>query len=178
MLTQGRTELQVKHWTLAQEMRYIRRKEIARRKTLKRMNPDWVKAQEDGAEVSGIRKYIKKPNWHFDTAGREKLRDHRLNLKPLARGIHLARGYLQGMPYRVMERMAMDSPDWKIVWDHVVRFGHVDKDDPTARQKFMDWADVVLPVDPARLTNQRNQDYTADSGHPPSWHIWRQLKWT
>ncbi len=183
MLTQRETHLKVKHLSLAQEMRIIRRLEVSKRKTLKRPNPNYSRPFPD-VVIKGVRQFIKKPNRNFDTAGRESLRDHRLNLKPLARALHLARGYLQGMPYRVMERMAYESPDWKLVWDHVVRFGNRNlsaaSDESEERVKFMAWADTVLPQDPARLSNRSGEGDYANTKYrtlTPSYFIKLHNRW-
>jgi len=178
--------LKIKNLTLAQEARIIRRKENSMRKWKKRISEQHkaalqtIQGQVDPKALptgifKGLKKYEYKENRQYDPDVRHDLREYRLKVvRPMARASHLALGYMKNMPYRVMERMAYDSPDWKEVWKNVTRFGVKDAD----KQRFLDWADTVIetPKDGAGH-NKPNLDYTVVQNKSVSWLIKYQLKW-
>lgn len=54
----------------------------------------------------------------------ESLASHRRGVvRREARNSHLAYGYLRGVPYRAMERVAREDPDWHAIERMVGRYG-------------------------------------------------------
>lgn len=168
-------QLKIKHLSIADEARLIRRHENSMRKHRKVENPEWLKALNEQIQIQpdsdlamknlkGIREYLYIPNRRHHPDERASLQIHRHELREELRAIHLARGYLKGMPYRVMEQIAFDSPKWHRVWYHVVKFSKIE-DSVKARQEFATWADAGVP-----LVTKHNQmkDYTTQTRWVPS----------
>ena len=125
-----KSHLQVKVFTLMQEMTYIRRKED-KWKTRARI------ARKNQKETTT--QYAERNFWSH--------RLHRQGLKTEARNTHLAYGALRGAPYRIMEVMCYgplkgygsSEPDWKSIESMVERFSK-DEDDPQGTmQRFGEW---------------------------------------
>lgn len=56
----------------------------------------------------------KTKGWRAGNAEWAELRDHRIHVvRPYARTVLLAYGYLRGRPYKVLEEKCYESPDWK-----------------------------------------------------------------
>lgn len=198
-------KLEIKHLSLAQEARLIRRKEVAARKWKKfesegykhlhehfydiaEEKPDGGWQLKNGEDINydgspkGLRKYVYVENRKYNPDLRHVFREHRLKtVRPEIRAAHLALGFLKKMPYRAMESIAYDPPMWDKVWHNVMNFGSfgnlVDVD--KMKEEFLQWADAVLPPSEATSKhNQQNMDYTKSTGDkPPSWFIKYALKW-
>ncbi len=149
-----RTHLQVKVFTLMQEMSYIRRQEEKWKTRARFARQKQKQATLERAESAF---------W--------SLRSHRTGLKSEARSTHLAYGALRGMPYRMMEVMCYgplkgygsSEPDWKSIEAMVERFSK-DEDDPQGTmQRFSEWlaeAKLWYEANPDRIeewTKQRPQ---------------------
>jgi hypothetical protein len=179
--------LEIKHNSLAAELRIIRRKEAAHRKWKRRIAKEHKAKLDELAKagletvtpgaLAGIRKYEYVENRNYNPDLRWTLREHRLvKVKPEARAAHLALGYLKGMPYRKMETIAFNAPNWAKVWYNVLSFGGLPNDDDTKRH-FLNWADAKLPegAKAPKLSNYQRLDYTATLNRKPSeliiWHL-------
>lgn len=146
-----RTHLQVKVFTLMQEMTYIRRQEEKWKTRARFARQKQKQATLERAESAF---------W--------SLRGHRINLKLEARNTHLAYGALRGMPYSRMEVMCYGplkgygstEPNWKSIEDMVERFSK-DEDDPQGTmQRFGEWladAKVWYEANPDRITEWDKQ---------------------
>jgi len=195
-------KLEVKHFTLAQEARIIRRKENAARKWKKFESegykhlrehwddvaieqPDGWWKLKNGEEVNfdgspkGLRKYAYAANRNYNPELRAVLSQHRTKIvRPEARAAHLALGFLKKMPYRAMEFIAFEPPMWDKVWQNIIKFGGSTE----MGQEFLDWADAeeISVTKRNSKHNQRNLDYThTHTGiKPPSWFIKHTLKWS
>ncbi len=122
--------LKVKRDSLAEEARIIRRQELNLRKWKLK-----AKVARDAARV-------RKPNRKYDPVLREALRDHRMKIvRPEVRAANLAMGFLNFVPYRDMERIAFTSPNWRKVYNNIVKFGP-NPDSQELRAKFEAWVDT------------------------------------
>lgn len=133
-------------------------------------------------QMKGIRRRVKvkhkrTPREHF--LGEDMRFYYLTHARPKARAANLALAFLRNMPYRVLEQTAHGTPDWKLVWGNIKRFGvlttGLDFNDPTIKKKFLDWGDAILAEQ--RTTNVASKDYTALTGKPVSWHMRYALKW-
>lgn len=79
--------LATKAFSLGQEIRYIRKQEIRARNSAR-----YHRSQQNTTEAMVY------------ASGRHSLEQHRKKLSFMARATHLARGYLAGTPYRVIEQ--------------------------------------------------------------------------
>lgn len=125
-----RTHLQVKVFTLMQEMSYIRRKEEKWKTRARIARKNQKQSSQDRAEAAF---------W--------SLRGHRTGLKSEARNIHLAYGALRGVSYSRMEVMCYGplkgygstEPNWKSIEDMVERFSKDEDDSQGTMQRFGEW---------------------------------------
>jgi hypothetical protein len=164
--------LEVKSQTYAQEMRIIRRKENAARKWKKKLSDEFEALLWEGRDPQpGVRKFKYVANHGYNPELKASLRAHRLGLRPGSRACHLALGFLKNMPYRVMETMAYQSPDWKRVWNNVTKFGELE-DNEENRAKFLAWIDAGGVVD-----SRHNCNWDYAWGRTPSWFVRYQLGW-
>src|SRR5690348_1784916 len=119
-----KSHLQVKVYTLSQEMSYIHRKE---RKWKERARIARQKQKQHATE-EGQNKIVFAENNFWS------MREHRVALKREARTSHLAYGFLCGIPYSSMERFCYGvfkgygstEPDWKAIEETVERFAKSD----------------------------------------------------
>lgn len=168
---ESREKLKIKHLSMIQEARIIRRRELNYKKWKKRIAKQAAEAKKwqdlsdtEKDAMKGVRMFEYKENRGHNEAIRSSLFDHRVyKNRPIIRAIHLARGYLRNVPYRAMESVAYVSPDWSLVWKHVVKFGLIENTEANQRL-FMEWADVPLAA-PGPKHNLQH-DYTARLSKP------------
>lgn len=70
-----------------------------------------IKAKHLAAEAKIIRAEERKAKESGDTAQLQSLHDHRLHtVRPAARSTHLARAFIKGVPYKVVEQTCRTQP--------------------------------------------------------------------
>lgn len=146
-----KTHLQIKVFTLMQEMTYIRRQE-----------EKW-KVRARFARQKQRRASVEKAEATFWS-----MRWHRSGLKVEARNTHLAYGALRGVSYSRMEVMCYGplkgygstEPNWKSIEEMVERFSK-DEDDPQGTmQRLGEWladAKIWYEGNPSRVEEWNKQ---------------------
>jgi hypothetical protein len=128
-----KSHLQVKVFSLAEEISYIHRKEIYRKR-----------------RARFARRKNKNPDYQMDNFW--TLRAHRAKLKVDFRNTHIAHCFLRGRAYSEIEVLSYTAPDWGKIEDMIVRFS---KDEPgdsrDLMQRFSEWKTAALEYSEASI---------------------------
>lgn len=130
--------LQLKNAALAAEIRLIRRKEVARKRNLRKARDARRIQSDDGARSKAGEPLP--PDWE---APLTSIYLHRVNVvRPHARTNHLAYCFLRGTPYAECERLCYRKPNFEDVLKFALKFKEVSEQ--VVRQRYSQWLDEAL----------------------------------
>ena len=140
-----KTFLKVKIISLGDEARTIRRLEKQNRDAVRSSKLGYLIEQEENIrwEKKKYRAFKGKSPKPFDHTGpsilRQRLHEHRMQIRREVRAAHLAYGFLRGRSYRTIENKTKNAPNWHRVIKIILQFGR--EPDQVLRQRFAEWID-------------------------------------